>query len=105
MDKFLGFIGLIVAMIVIGIPMTFLKAHILMDVSTLWELSFITSLGFTKIVGLMSVLTIYTLKTSDKEEKKHTISEAFIVLLSKSFGISFLLLGGWAMSYLIHIFV
>ena len=55
-----------------------------MDVSTLWELEFITSLGYTKIIGLMSITTIYTLnaKKNPEEDKLETIGDYFGYFMS-----------------------
>jgi hypothetical protein len=107
MEKFFGFIGFLLVVLLCAIPLTFLKAHILMDVSTLWELEFITSLGYTKIIGLMSITTIYTLnaKKNPEEDKLETIGEHFGYFIGKYIKYTIMLMIGWGMSYLIHLFV
>lgn len=107
MDRFFGVIGLLIAVLIVTIPLTFLKAHILMDVGTLWELDFITSLGYTKVIGLMSVITIYTLNTKrdPEEEKLDGLGEIFAYFFAKSLKYTLMLLLGWGMSYIIHLFI
>jgi hypothetical protein len=107
MEKVFGFIGLLLVVLLCGIPLVFLKAHILMDVSTLWGLTFITELGKVKLIGLMSIITIYTLnnRKNKDEEKLNGIGETFRHFIGKYIGYTLMLLLGWGMSYLIHVFV
>ena len=107
MNKFLSGIGLVVGMLVMGIPLIFLKTYILMDLGVLWNITQIADLGYDRVLGIMLIINFMVAKKPkadpDGEDKSHG------VILLESFGSSIgtgvLFMIGWGLSYLIHTFI
>lgn len=107
MKQFLAVIGLLVLVVAISIPLLFFKTYIIMDLSGLWDIKQIGELGFNKVLGIMLIINLFNMKNpkSDPKDKGKDSVEIMGELVGRQIGYGFILLIGWGMSYLIHMFV
>jgi hypothetical protein len=94
--------GLFVLAIIFGILMGLLQAYIILRVSEMYTLNFITELGFLKIYGLVGIMQLVAIKVKDLESNDDGADEALkrmfnaifmkLVLLGVFFAVSFLMI-------------
>ena len=107
MTKFLSGVGLVVGMLVMGIPLIFLKTHIIMDLGLLWDINQITEFGYDKVLGVMLIVNFMTAKKpkSNTEDKDKSHGVILLESFGSSIGTGVLFMIGWGLSYLIHMFI
>lgn len=91
------------AMIIASILLGLLTAYVVLDISILFNITQITSLGFAKIYALISIiaLVLYKKDKHKKEEKTYEekMAETFVLMLEKTL----LNLFVWGLMYIMHI--
>jgi hypothetical protein len=107
MKKFLAVIGLLVLVVALSIPLLFLKTYIIMDLGSLWGITQIGELGFTKVLGVMLIINLFNMKNpkSDPKDKGKDSIELMGELVGRQIGYGLILLIGWGMGYIIHLFI
>ena len=69
MKQFLASIGLLVLIVALSIPLLFFKTYIIMDLGGLWDIKQIGELGFNKVLGIMLIINIFTIKNPKSDPK------------------------------------
>lgn len=102
---FIGGLILIVAEFFLGI----LQAYVVLDVSKLYDITYITQLGFLKIYGLIAIIGLIRMKfkpdppkNSGDTEVKTTAAEKMKTAFGTTFGGALSILIVWGLMYITY---
>ena len=96
MEKFLSEMGKIALVVLLGVLMTAFQTHIILDVSELYTLTFITDMSFVQIFGLLMIISLikFDLKKSTDDDG------SFSTVVIKAFAVALILLLFWGLAYI-----
>ncbi len=101
--KFLSGFTLTLIVIIGSMLVGLLSVYIILDVSKLFELTFIVGLGLEKIYGLYIVIGIIRAKYSnEKDENDLSFTEKMGISIGKLISLVSILLIGWGLVYFAH---
>jgi hypothetical protein len=79
-----------------------LNTHIILDISNLYELKFITQFSFVQVYGVIILIGIITYKKQKKEEKEYDFAESMVKGFSELFTKIIGVLCIWGLSYITY---
>lgn len=95
MSDLFSAIGKILFILVLGFLFSLLKTYIILDIANLFQLGFVTELGFAKVYGLIMLFALFSYKINSES----TDSDEYF---SKVIGSVFTFLVTWGVAYLIY---
>ena len=93
-------LGLLVLALLLSVLLGLLGTKVILSVSNLYELTFISELGFVKVFGLFSLISLAVAKYKDsiKEEGDEMYEEVFKRIVYRVVE----LLSFWGLMYVVH---
>ena len=94
-------LGLLVLALILSVFVGLLGTKVVLSVSTLFGLTFLAELGFLKLYGLMSIISLVLYKDKDSDDDSsddEKVSKAFSRVILKVF----LYLIFWGLSFLMY---
>lgn len=97
-------LGLFVLVIILATFLGFLGTKVILSISELYELTFITSLGFAKVWALGVVIRLFILEHKSKKEEK-SFEEVMKDSFSSVFVVAIAYLSVWGLAFVVHNFL
>ena len=108
MFEFIGKLSAFLFTVIIGILISFLIAHIVLDIAHLYDIKFMSQFSFVQMYGIITLfglLTIRNVMSITKLDNGKSFSDNMVDVVSKQFGITIAILLGWWVAYLVFYYL